>query len=587
MTDEIVSPPVPSFRSFLWPLAAVAALIVVMVYVAILSDYRQQRDRESARLEAMSELRAGQVANWLRDKVAQARFAGNSPLGEIYQRWQETGDAAQRDRLMDRLGSFLKASGAHTVLVLDDQGQAMASDPPTAQDAAPELKAAVRRAIETGAPQFTNLYGAGGLAPAPRLDVVAPLALSGRPARGVVVVRLDPKDYLFPLLGHWPLPSRTATALLVRRDGGHLVGVQGRTRIPLASPDVLAAIVLRGESPFGTALEARDFRGQLSLGVVRPVEGTDWFLVAKMDREEVYADARRNALWLGLGGLVALLAVGAGVYGWRERQALQLARAGEAWREAERQRLEELVQQRTGELAAKNQALARTVSDLEAFSASVSHDLRGPLHTISGFATMLDRSEGERLTDSGRQKLKRVIQGVNTMDQMIGDILRCSRAEQVELHFREVDLDALVTDLLHEIAPGYPQTRVTRAPLPVAWADPTLAGQVFANLVGNAFKFSAKQRDPRVEIGSTPAAGDGGMIYIRDNGVGFDPSQAGRLFRAFERLHAPGEFPGTGVGLTIVKRLVERHGGRIEAESEPGVRTEFRFRFGDRPPAPA
>ena len=586
MTDEIVSPPVSSFRSLAWPLAAVAALIAVLVYVAILSDYRQQRDRESARLEAMSDLRAGQVASWLRDKLAQVRFAGNSPLGEIYQRWQETGDAAQRDRLMDRLGSFLKASGAHTVLVLNDQGQTMASEPPTAQEVAPELQAAVRRAIETGTPQFTHLYGASGLAPAPRLDVVAPLTLSGRPARGVVVVRLDPKDYLFPLLGNWPLPSRTATALLVRRDGGHLVGVQGRTRVPITSPDLLAAIVLRGEAPFGTALEARDFRGQLSLGVVRPVEGTEWFLVAKMDREEVYADARRTALWLGLGGLVALLGVGAGAYGWRERQALRLARVGEAWREAERRRLEDLVQQRTGELAAKNQALARTVSDLEAFSASVSHDLRGPLHTISGFATMLDRSEAERLTESGRKKLQRVIQGVNTMDTMIGDILRCSRAERVEMHFREVDLDAVVDEVLRDLAPAYPASKIVRSPLPKVWADPTLAGQIIYNLIGNALKFSARQDAPQVEIGAD-AGPDGEVVYVRDNGVGFEQAKAAKLFTVFQRLHSEQDYPGTGVGLSIVKRLLERHGGGIEAESKPGQSTVFRFRFGQRPPAPA
>jgi signal transduction histidine kinase len=586
MTDVAVAPPVSGFRSLAWPLAGVAVVIAGLVYLAILADARQQRERESARLEAMSDLRAGQVASWLRDKLAQARFAGNSPLGELYLRWRESGDATARDRLMDRLSSFLKASGAHTVLVLDDQARPMVSEPLTDQPVTPELQAAVRRAIETGSPQFTQLYGTDGALPAPRLDVVAPLTLSGQPARGVVVVRLDPNDYLFPLLGHWPLPSRTASTSLVRREGQHLIGPRGRTPIPLDSPDVLAAIVLRGQAPFGTALEAKDFRGQPSLGVVRPVPGTDWFLVARMDRDEVYADARRHALWLGLGGLATLLALGSAAYGWRERQALRQAQAGAAWRESERQRLEHVVQQRTAELAARNQSLARTVSDLEAFSASVSHDLRGPLHTISGFATMLDRSEADRLTDAGRQKLKRVIQGVNTMDRMIGDILRCSRAERVELHFREVDLEAVVDEVLRDLGPAYPASRIVRAPLPKAWADPTLAGQIFYNLIGNALKFSARQPAPQVEIGVEPGPG-GAVLFVRDNGVGFEPVKSGKLFNAFQRLHSEHEFPGTGVGLSIVKRLLERHGGGIEAESQPGVRTVFRFRFGERPPAAA
>lgn len=585
MHDEAAAPPESTFRSLFEPLAVAAFVIGAFVWLAIAADHREQRERESARLEAMSDLRAGQVAGWLREKLAQARFAGNSPLGELFQRWQAHGDAAARDRLMDRLSSYHKASGAHTVLLLDAAGEAVASDPPGPLAVTPELKAAAFRAIETGAPQFTQLHGSDGPAPAPRLDVVAPLTLSGTPARGVVVVRLDPEEHLFPLLAQWPLPSRTATSLLVRKEGNHLVGARGLRALPLSDPNLLAARVLRGDVPFGRAVEALDFRGRPSLGVVRPVEGTDWFLVAKMDTDEVYADAWRNALWTMLGGAIALAATGAGLYGWRERRALAVARADQARRQAEQQRLEALVRQRTAELAEKNRSLERTVGDLEAFSASVSHDLRGPLHTISGFATMLDRSESSRLTDAGRHKLTRIIQGASAMDRMIGDILRCSRAEQVELHFREVDLDDLVTDLLHEIAPGYPNTRVVRSPLPVAWADPTLAGQVFANLIGNAFKFSAKQREPKVEIGAT--AGDDGetLVYVRDNGVGFDPSQASRLFRAFERLHSPGEYAGTGVGLTIVKRLVERHGGRIEAESEPGVRTEFRFRFGRRPAA--
>jgi signal transduction histidine kinase len=583
MDDETASPRF-SFRSFAAPLVIAVLVIGALVWLAILADRREQRERESARLEAISDLRAGQVANWLRDKLAQARFAGNSPLGELYLRWHVEGDSTARDRLMDRLASFHKASGAHSVLLLDAGGAAVASDPPTDQPVAPELKAAALRAVESGQPQFTQLYGSADAGPALRLDVVAPLTLSGQPARGVIVVRLDPEDHLFPLLAQWPLPSRTATTLLVRKQGAMLVGARGLRPVSLNEPNLLAARVLRGEEPFGRAFEAMDFRGKPALGVVRPVDGTDWYLVAKMDSEEVYADARRHAVWLVGAGLLALLAGGAAAFGWREHRARLAARIGHWQRESERLRLEALVQQRTAELAEKNRALERTVGDLEAFSASVSHDLRGPLHTISGFATMLSRSESGQLSDSGRQKLSRIIEGASSMDRMIGDILRCSRAERVELHFRHVDLEELVSDLLHELSPGYPRTRVKRTPLPAVWADPTLTGQIFTNLIGNAFKFSAKQDQPVVEVGAEPGADGEPEFFVRDNGVGFDPARKDRLFRAFERLHDQSQFPGTGVGLAIVKRLVERHGGRIEATSEPGVCTEFRFRFGSRPP---
>jgi signal transduction histidine kinase len=559
----------------LWPLAGALALIAALVGGAILASYNYHREREAARLEALADLRTGQVGNWLAEKLAQARFAGNSPLGEIFLQWRDTGDLAARDRLLGRLSSFHKATGGHSVLVVDDQARIVASEPLQAAQAPPELRAAVRRAIETNAPQFTHFYGQDGPAPSPRIDVVSPLYLTGRPARGLVVLRVDPREFLLPLLNRWPLPSQTASATLVRRDGDVLVGPFNRIRLPLSSPELLAAKVLRGDAKPGVALDAVDFRGQAVLGVVRPVEGTDWFLVAKIDRHEVYAEARRNGVWIAAAGVLALLAAGAAARWWRAREALKFARLEKAQQEVARQQLENLVAQRTRELAAKNQSLERTVSDLEAFSASISHDLRGPLRTVNGFAALLLRSEGAKLTDEGRRKLDRIVAGANTMDRMIEDILECSRAERVDMHFGPVDLNQLVQDLVMEMAPSSPSTQIAMGPLPLVHADPTLARQVFANLIGNALKFSAGQPQPKVEIGA-----QGNALFVRDNGVGFDAGEAYRLFEPFQRLHTDTEFVGTGVGLSIVKRVIERHGGSIRAESVQGRQTTFTFDFG-------
>jgi len=559
----------------LWPLAGVLALVATLVGGAVLASYNYHRERESARLEALSDLRAGQVSSWLAEKLAQARFAGNSPLGEIFLQWRDAGDVAARDKLLGRLSSFHKATGGHSVLVMDDQGGIVASEPLQAAQAPPELRAAARRAIETNAPQFTSFYGQDGPAPAPRIDVISPLYLTGRPARGLVVLRLDPRKFLFPLLNRWPLPSQTASATLVRRDGDYLVGPFNRVRLPLSSPELLAAKVLRGEAKPGVALEALDFRGQPVLGVVRPVEGTDWFLVARMDRDEVYAEARRNGIWIAAAGVLALLAAGAAARWWRAREALKFARLEKAKQEIDRQQLEDLVALRTRELAAKNQSLERTVSDLEAFSASISHDLRGPLRTVNGFAALLLRSEGAKLTDEGRRKLDRILAGATTMDRMIEDILACSRAERVEMHFGPVDLNQLVQDLVMEMGPSSPNTQIAIGPLPLVHADPTMARQVFANLIGNALKFSAGQPQPKVEIGA-----HGSTLFVRDNGVGFDAGEAYRLFKPFQRLHTDTEFVGTGVGLSIVKRVIERHGGSIRAESIQGRQTTFTFDFG-------
>jgi signal transduction histidine kinase len=581
-----------------WPLAIAALVIAALGWVAILAAYNLDREQESARLEALSELRATQASNWLGEKMAQARFAGNSPLGEQFAKWRDEGDTASRDKLLGRLSSFHKASGGHSVLILDSRGDILASEPAQPGPPSPELRAAAKRAIETGSPQFTPFYGHQGPAPAPRVDVVAPLVLSGTPARGLVVLRLDPRQALLPLLAQWPVPSQTAASTLVRRDGDMLVGPMGRNPTPISaptllaarvlptpisSPNLLAARVLRGEVPFGTAVEAIDFKGQEVLGVVRPVKGTDWFLVAKIDRSEVYADARRGTAWIAAAGLLAFLATGAAAHWWRGRQALRLARLERAHQEADRLRLEELVDQRTAELAAKNQSLERAVTDLEAFGASVSHDLRGPLRTVNGFAALLQRSEGPNLSEEGRRKLGRILAGAATMDRMIEDILECSRAERVEMHFRTVELAPLVRELLAEMAHEHTGTQIVVGALPAVRADPTLARQVFANLIGNALKFSSRQPYPRVEIGTLSPGGT--RIFVRDNGVGFDGGHADRLYEPFQRLHEEDEFGGTGVGLSIVKRLIERHGGSIEAESVPGVRTTFTFDFGAAPGA--
>lgn len=554
--------------SLLWPLTAALALVATLVGSAVLASYNYHRERESARLEALSDLRAGQVSGWLAEKLAQARFAGNSPLGEIFLQWRNAGDLAARDKLLGRLSSFHKAAGGHSVLIMDDQGGIVASEPHQDTQAPPELRAAARRAVETNAPQFTPFYGQDGPAPSPRIDVVSPLYLTGSPVRGLVVLRLDPREFLFPLLNRWPLPSQTASATLVRRDGDHLVGPFNRIRLPLSSPDLLAAKVLRGEAKPGVALEALDFRGQAVLGVVRPVDGTDWFLVTRINRDEVYAEARRNGIWIAVAGVLALLAAAAAARWWREREALKQ-------QEVARQQLENLVAQRTRELAAKNQSLQRTISDLDAFGASISHDLRGPLRTVNGFAAMLLRTEGEKLTDEGRRKLGRILTGATAMDRMIEDILACSRAEQVEMYFGSVNLNELVQDLVREMGPSNPNTQIVIGPLPLVHADRTMARQVFSNLIGNALKFSAGQPHPKVEIGA-----HGSSLFVRDNGVGFDAGEAHRLFKPFQRLHTDTEFVGTGVGLSIVKRVIERHGGSIRAESIPGRQTTFTFDFG-------
>ncbi len=182
-----------ALRPLAWPLAIAALSISLLAWAAIAAAYNVARDQEAARLEALSDLRSTQAAGWLAEKLAQARFAGISPLGETFAKWRVEGDTAARDRLLVRLASFHRASGGHSVLVMDAGGEILASEPPQSTTVDPALRATAQRALETRTAQSTPFYGQQGAAPAPRIDVVMPLMQSGTPPRGLLVLRIDPR----------------------------------------------------------------------------------------------------------------------------------------------------------------------------------------------------------------------------------------------------------------------------------------------------------------------------------------------------------------------------------------------------------
>ena len=231
--------------------------------------------------------------------------------------------------------------------------------------------------------------------------------------------------------------------------------------------------------------------------------------------------------------------------------------------------LESRVRARTAELAEANR-------ELEAFSWSASHDLRSPLTTVLGHAERLAGSE--RLDEEQRRGAREIERCAQRMGALIDGLLAFAKARHGRLQRKSVDLSALAREVAADCgrtAPG--RTVAFRAADGLrAVGDPTLLRVVLHNLLGNAWKYSAKVDRPEVEFGAE--TGDAGPeFFVRDNGVGFDAAAAKRLFAPFERFHGSDEFPGTGVGLATVKRIVERHGGRIRAESRPGAGATFRW----------
>jgi len=234
--------------------------------------------------------------------------------------------------------------------------------------------------------------------------------------------------------------------------------------------------------------------------------------------------------------------------------------------------LEQRVIERTAQLQAANQ-------ELEAFSYSVSHDLRAPLRYVMGFVELLQKSAGPSLSAKDLGCLATISQTARQMGDLIDDLLDFSRAGRAALQKREVNLDGLVREIVSDFQAHTKERNIAWQihPLPAVWADRALLRLALVNLISNAVKFTGTRAEAKIEIGCVPGDGGETVIFIRDNGAGFDPRYAHKLFGVFQRLHSREEFEGTGVGLANVQRIVQRHGGRTWAEGAVDGGAAFYF----------
>ena len=224
-----------------------------------------------------------------------------------------------------------------------------------------------------------------------------------------------------------------------------------------------------------------------------------------------------------------------------------------------------------------NESLARANRELEAFTASVSHDLRSPLTTIAGQAGLLELSLPDA-TDEQKRRLTRIQSSVRQMSELIEALLVLSRISRQTLHREIVDVTALAESIVQDMRQKDPtrSVEVVIQPNMTVHGDRRLVGDLFQNLIGNAWKFTSKTSEARIEIGQS-SGGSLATLFIRDNGAGFDMAYEQKLFKPFQRLHGSADFDGSGVGLATVARIIDRHGGRIWAEGKPNEGAVFYF----------
>lgn len=355
---EGIEEPVIGLQPLLaWPFALLAAAIVALTLGGIAHVVYHQRQKEFARLQAIVTLKVDQISTWLQEREEDAQLLhGSRYLSDLHRRWRDTGDPESRELLLQRLADYRNARSYQGIFLFDDRGEPALATADMPLGVAPELRATIRRAITQGAVSNTGLYRYRDKGAAVHLDFVVPLpAVEGQPG-AAIALRVDPRVAIYPLLQSWPIPSASGEILLFRRDGDQVLYLSdlrqhpdaaAKLRRPIAESRLLAARVLRGEVALGSVVaefSGIDYRRATSLGVAGAIPGTGWFLLAKMDRAEVYAPVLWDAGWIGLLGALALLAAAVAQIVAHRRQKRNDQRV--SWQQIadERHRLRTLIQ---------------------------------------------------------------------------------------------------------------------------------------------------------------------------------------------------------------------------------------------------
>jgi signal transduction histidine kinase len=527
----------------------VAVLLAVFAYV-IASSQSTSRGQARERFEAQATIAAALTESIISSAAAPEARAASASYASA------TIDPRLLTTAARRSGLAFEAVAAH-------DGRLIASSriTPALRAAAAGLTAVAARTAASGRPWLSDLIPDGGNSYL--IDTAVPFAT---PFGTRILLGASPATALTGFLTGYlvgGLPDKS--------EHGFVIDGSGRIVASSVATATLGQDVRN--KPFVNALASRRGGYDAQTGsrylVAAPIAGSSWRVAITEPTATLYPAAVGSQLWVmwTVFGAFALAAL-AGLILFRRTLI-------GADRMVEQAKL----------VDAANQALTAANAELDSFSYSVSHDLRAPLRAIDGFSKIVLEDDSGQLTDAQRRYLGLVRHSTQTMGVLIDDLLGFSRLSNRPLERRSVDSAALVRHVEDELVVGLDAGEIEfrNGDLPAVEADPVLLGQVWTNLIENAIKYSRDRHPALVSVGSEQHDGEL-VFFVRDNGVGFDMRHAGKLFQVFHRLHRVDEYPGTGVGLAIVQRIVMRHGGRVWAEAEPGAGATFYFTLSETQP---
>ncbi|MBA2349267.1 MAG: hypothetical protein H0V81_13350 [Solirubrobacterales bacterium] len=526
---------------------ATAVLVALMATFAVQIERSQSKSRDD--VEERIRERA-QVSSALTESI----FASTSGSAAAENTRRFGGDVSEADLIEQ-----VQASGLVYLVVLGPSGEVLASSPGTPEASLDALRAgpAHIRRVRAGAPfALSDEVGDGRSA---TLEYAQPIL--SRAGSRILVSGFPPK-LIHAFLGGYlaQVPNTASGEAYIIDSGGVVVGSAVEGSIPTIRPEdegLIPASDGGGEGAYG---DGRYFTSS-------PVGNTPWHVVVTASEANLFSSVRGSRKWVPWLLLVGFGAAAVGVLFLIRRVLLGAVRLASANAQ---------LGTTNAALERRAQELARSNAELEQFASIASHDLREPLRKVQIFAAQLEAKEGERLTEDGRGYLRRMSRAGERMQLLIDDLLKFSRVATHAQPFVEVDMVDVVHDCVDDLEVVIAESggTVDVGELPAIQADPAQMRQMMQNLISNALKFRREGVAPEVRIAGH-LRGRLAEVTVADNGIGFDPRYATRIFRVFERLHGKDAYPGTGVGLALCRKIAERHGGAIVADSTPGAGATF------------